>query len=294
VLQGLRAAGIIPTANNPAPAVPSAINTAVQQEIVNITEGDSTISARPPGKPFSSVAITLESRVSDKIKNKIWRDEYVDLGALLSSTTEDPKYAVSVSNDSEPGTTRLCLEPINKAKRISTIGQWSTAISTFIAVYTIKFPASTSALMKYCEIVRDLANRSANWRWYDEQFRYLRQSNSSDYPWEQVQWELWFQSLPVSQATPKAAQAFSKGKGPSSSSPFQKGYCWKYNGGGFCSGCKFKHACSKCSGSHPGSECHTPSRANNQRGSTDRPVRRDPNASPVTLQTSNAGKVKST
>ncbi|KAK3741592.1 hypothetical protein QZH41_012536, partial [Actinostola sp. cb2023] len=38
VLQGLRAAGIIPTANNPAPAVPSAINTAVQQEIVNITE----------------------------------------------------------------------------------------------------------------------------------------------------------------------------------------------------------------------------------------------------------------
>ncbi|KAK3741500.1 hypothetical protein QZH41_002969 [Actinostola sp. cb2023] len=37
--KGLRAAGIIPTANNPAPAVPSAINTAVQQEIVNITEG---------------------------------------------------------------------------------------------------------------------------------------------------------------------------------------------------------------------------------------------------------------
>jgi len=63
VLQGLRAAGIIPTANNPAPAVPSAINTAVQQEIVNITEGDSTISARPPGKPFSSVAITRVARI---------------------------------------------------------------------------------------------------------------------------------------------------------------------------------------------------------------------------------------
>ena len=43
-------------------------------------------------------------------------------------------------------------------------------------------------------MVKDLANRSACWRWYDEQFRYLRQTKPDSYHWEQVQWDLWFQA----------------------------------------------------------------------------------------------------
>ena len=30
-------------------------------------------------------------------------------------------------------------------------------------------------LMKYCEIIRDLAARGCNWRYYDENYRDLRQ-----------------------------------------------------------------------------------------------------------------------
>ena len=33
------------------------------------------------------------------------------------------------------------------------------------------------ALMKYSEVVRDLALRGADWRFYDTQFRLLRQAN---------------------------------------------------------------------------------------------------------------------
>ena len=36
--------------------------------------------------------------------------------------------------------------------------------------------------MKYCEVVRDLANKSGDWSFYDEQFRYLRQSSPELYP----------------------------------------------------------------------------------------------------------------
>ena len=39
------------------------------------------------------------------------------------------------------------------------------------------------------------------------------------------------------------------------STPFPKGFCWKFANGEFCGGCKFKHNCHKCCGSHRSSEC---------------------------------------
>ena len=39
--------------------------------------------------------------------------------------------------------------------------------------------------MKYGEVVRDLAARGGNWRFYDTQFRSLRQSNVPGMPWAQ-------------------------------------------------------------------------------------------------------------
>ena len=40
--------------------------------------------------------------------------------------------------------------------------------------------------MKYCEVVRDLANKFGNWIFYDEQFRNLRQSSPERYTWDQI------------------------------------------------------------------------------------------------------------
>lgn len=36
--------------------------------------------------------------------------------------------------------------------------------------------------MKYCEVVRDLAQKAGDWIWYDEQFRYLQQTAPEKYP----------------------------------------------------------------------------------------------------------------
>ena len=116
--------------------------------------------------------------------------------------------------------------------------------------------------MKYCKIVRDLANKQGNWCWYDEQFRFLRQLEPKSYPWDQAHWELWFQSLPISQHSTHltSATTFNRSR-TGGSAPFPKGFCWKFNSGDLCGGCKFKHSCHKCFGSHPGSEC----RASNSR-----------------------------
>ena len=36
--------------------------------------------------------------------------------------------------------------------------------------------------MRYCEVVRDLAQEAGDWIWYDKQFRYLRQTAPGEIP----------------------------------------------------------------------------------------------------------------
>jgi hypothetical protein len=57
------------------------------------------------------------------------------------------------------------------------------------------------ALMTYSEVVRD-------WRFYDTKFGLLRQSNSSDFPWESTHWELRIRAQNFNNAR------FSKGQAP--------------------------------------------------------------------------------
>ena len=46
--------------------------------------------------------------------------------------------------------------------------------------------------MKYSATVRDLAAKNAHWKYYDENFRFLRQK--SLFPWDEIHWELWLQA----------------------------------------------------------------------------------------------------
>jgi len=57
----------------------------------------------------------------------------------------------------------LCLEQLQKAKNISTIEAWTSAFLIFVGIYSSRFAAEAAALMKCGEVVRDLANKGANW-----------------------------------------------------------------------------------------------------------------------------------
>ena len=87
---------------------------------------------------------------------------------------------------------QLMLEPC-QSKKISNMQQWISACNIFLSVYAECFPTETLQL-KYCEVVRDLAFKSGDWCWYDEQFHYLWQSHPKQYPWDQIHWELWLRA----------------------------------------------------------------------------------------------------
>lgn len=111
--------------------------------------------------------------------------------------------------------------------------------------------------MKYGEIIQDLASRGQNWKFYDENFRFLRQSNPTLYPWGNIQRELWLQaqaqvsvnkqSLPANNVLP--AKTNKQGQIP-------KGFCYRFHKGKNCPGCDYKHTCFKCEGNHSIFQCN--------------------------------------
>ena len=80
---------------------------------------------------------------------------------------------------------QLTLEPSHTPKKVNNISQWLTAFNTFVSIYSEKCSQDALKLMKYCKVVRDFANKSGDWIFCDEKFRYLRQSS----PWDQIHWE---------------------------------------------------------------------------------------------------------
>lgn len=76
--------------------------------------------------------------------------------------------------------------------------------------------------MKYGATVRDLAQWSANWKFYDENFRMLCQSELM--PWYQIHRELWLRA-----SVPKVKQPLpGKSTTKQSGSFFQRGFCWTF------------------------------------------------------------------
>ena len=167
-----------------------------------VTFAEPGLDSQAPKQIFSSMAVSLTSRVSSKVKAKIWSNEYRDFRTLLSFSPNNQKYSLSLaSSDGETN-------------------QWLSTFNIFVAIYLEKLPPDTPKLMKYCEIVRDIAAKPGDWLYYDEQFRFIRQSAPAQYPWDAIHWELWLKA--VTNFRPKTQ--FSSDKGPlrSAPSPFKR------------------------------------------------------------------------
>ena len=252
--------------NTPTPVATETelVEASVQDEVSALTEVTATNSkftAQPlplPGnrEPFASIAVALGSRVSPKLKAKIWANEFIEFGSLLTSSPNQDRYSVclapSTNSSNQP---RLTLEPCQPSKKIHTYMQWLSAFNIFVAIFSEKFPSETPGLMKYSEIVRDISTKPGDWYFYDEQFRYIRQSAPDQYPWDAVHWELWIKAVINFRAKPTQTK-------PDMASPrnrprqsFPRGTCWSFHAGKYCGGCKFEHICFKCGAKHPASQC---------------------------------------
>jgi len=179
----------------------------VNEEVSTLTQPTGTQGADPlfstlsvgdePHQLFTSIGVDLGARVSSKTKAKIWANQYIDFGVLLSVAPPRERYALSMTSSGACvlGQPHLTLEPYHTPRKVTTIQQCITAFNIFVTIYSEKATGDAPKLMKYCEVVRDLSHKSADWLFYDEQFRYLRQSAPHRCPWDQIHWELWLRAM---------------------------------------------------------------------------------------------------
>ena len=120
--------------------------------------------------------------------------------------------------------------------------------------------------MKYCEVVRDLANKSGDWIFYDKQVRYLRQLSPELYPCDQIYCELykiWLRAMtnfrPKSQPFTGSETATPRGRFRTSTPPFPKVTRWSFHSGRHCRGCQYQHVCFECGAKHPATQCQNQS-----------------------------------
>ena len=204
---GVVAAGITAPSAAPPPfqlfhdgalAAPQGADASVQGSVASVLHNLSGeplgVGALAPGQDrprdvFTLTSFSIDCRVPAKLKAKIWAHEYFGFGLLLANSPTEPQYHLSVTTSASSGSAglpTLCLEPTNKAKPLTSIDAWTSAFQIFVGIYTTKFPQEAPALIKYGEVVRDLAARGANWRYYDTNFRYLKQQQPASLAWNEV------------------------------------------------------------------------------------------------------------
>jgi hypothetical protein len=235
---------------------------------------------RPPSSsshvPFNSITIPIDAQVSPKIKAKIWANEFIEFGSLLNPYVGETRYQLSLAQSESSGPT-LSLEPSSKIKPIYSIDAWTSAFQIFVGVYTSKFPQEAPDLMKYEEVVQDLAARGTNWRFYDTQFRSLRQTRADEMPWGTTHFELWIRAQSFAHISPARSNIAQPSGRTSQLGPFVLiGFCRAFHMGVKCTSCSYKHTCFKCGATHSAKSCNFPLRQNHHYKTSSRCVHFQP------------------
>ena len=168
---------------------------------LNNTQASLSGESQVPTELFSSPSLPIDARVSEKLHAKICNNEFFDFSSLLSNPVFEDRFQLTISNSDKEKNPSLCLEPVSNAKKHLSIETWLHCFHIFVGVYTIRRPHEAPALMKYGEVVQDLAARGGNWKFYDENVPFLRQGQPASFPWGLIHWELWTLSLLLSEGT---------------------------------------------------------------------------------------------
>lgn len=135
------------------------------ENVHHLLSGELQVHSNPtlPSTLFTSSAVPIDARVSDKLKSKIWANEFIELGSLLVNPIFQDQYQITISNTTKGQSPSLSLESTAKPKRLANIETWEKAFRIFVGIYTQKYPQEAPSLMKYGEILHDLAARGQNW-----------------------------------------------------------------------------------------------------------------------------------
>ena len=144
----------LPTHTAPHSSLDAVVTDAVQSGQSTITGESSGPQPMLPNSLHFSANLPLDARISTKLKSKIWNDDYIDFGSLLSNPISTNKFQLSVQASSDGLPLSLSLEPLNRSRKVHSISVWMSAFRIFVGVYTKKHPHESPALMKYSNIVQ--------------------------------------------------------------------------------------------------------------------------------------------
>ena len=212
------ATSTLPSGSLPVPSVVPASTSNLQQSTpssanveMSNTIAASSLPPQLPGRPAADATAQsnpLDFMVPQKIKDKIWAREFVELSTLLLD--EDQGMELQISSHSSKPTFTL----VPKTKReVNTIARWTKAFNCFTAVYSRKWPEEIPGLLKHMEVVVGLADDNANWKAYDKGFRRLHANGLEQF--SQINIDLYLSSSrsPFHKSSGQSGDADREGKG---------------------------------------------------------------------------------
>ena len=220
-----------------------------------------------PGLDATARANSLNHLVPQKVKDKIWAKEYVELSTLLQE--EDQEMELQISSQSLKPT--FTLVPKSK-KEVNTIAKWIKAFNCFTAVYSRKWPEEVPGLLKHMEVVIGLSDANANWRSYDISFRKLHANGLERFGQINIDLYLMASRGPFRDSAGRFGDnkdgKSGKGGAQERLARHPLGFCFNFHNGRKCTRCNFKHSCYNCNESHRVSDCTKAKSAAGGKGGT--------------------------
>ena len=138
---------------------------------------------------------TLGTMVSQGIKEKIWRGEYVDFNGLVGDQGVSTR-PVGPQGDQLGFTMvqaghQLVLKPVATRNKITNIEAWTNAFLVYASVYLQAHGNQAQALLKYCSLIRSASNRYTGYGWRDYDIQFRSRITQIDQAWEKIDGELW-------------------------------------------------------------------------------------------------------
>ena len=207
---------------------------------------------------FASSSLPVYAQVNQKLRTKIWADEFVDMSAMLQDSAEKRQFALSIQEGDNEESPLVCVTKTNTQK-IGSFQRWLKAFEIYMAIYLLQPSKLEQATMmlKYINTVRGVAERGGNWAQYDETFRSLRYIQG--WQWDLIHSELWLQAVQPVNVFRGGPTAF-RGKASRITANANKnggGICFAYNKGQKCTQnpCKYRHICQQCGNKHASIKC---------------------------------------
>ena len=245
--------------------VQNAVATGLDKILHPSTSGEN-FTLNLPGRP-------LDLKISNKIKQQIWSNEYIELDCLLDSKQEESTSYQLVSTQGGP----ISITPNKASRKINGLGQWCSAFMVYMTIYCKKYPDELSDLTTYLSKIKLLSHRGGDYLTYDREFRLLRQATNM--PFSIVHASLWLECRDAkvqsnqsnNKQSHKAKNNFRPQQSNTNKSTHPYGYCFKYHDSGKCpkgQDCMFSHSCytEGCLGKHPVFKCYKNQNDKKQQG----------------------------